>query len=105
MVHHLALFLAAYCQCVLAFSPGPGAEPLLWVGRTPGTIVSPVGNDGFGWDAIFIPENKSKPLGAMPLEEKNRISYRARALAQFIEHCRENEGEIADEIMDRAADW
>ena len=27
---------SAYCQCVLGFSPGPGAEPRLWVGRTDG---------------------------------------------------------------------
>ena len=38
--------------------------------------------------AIFIPDGHDVPFGAMPLAEKNRISHRAQALQQFIEHCR-----------------
>ena len=87
-----------YCECVLAFSAGPGAEPILWTGRCNGTIVSPRGTGGFGWDSIFIPEGEQGPFGEMPLEEKNEISHRARALEQFVEHFRSNEEAIFDAI-------
>ena len=92
---------SAYCQCVLAFSAGPGAEPLLWVGKTHGTIVQPSGDAGFGWDACFVPDGKGMPFGAMQLAEKNEISHRARALAQFVEHVRQNETAVLSEMRDR----
>ena len=37
------------------------------------------GNFGFGYDPIFIPENKKISFGQMSLEEKNKIAHRARA--------------------------
>ena len=92
----------AYCQCILAFSAGPGAEPILWTGRCNGTIVSPRGSGGFGWDSIFIPEGKGTPFGEMPLDEKNMISHRSRALEQFVEFFRSNEEAIFDAIDDAA---
>ena len=57
---------SAYCQCVLAFSAGPGAEPLLWVGKTHGTIVQPSGDAGFGWDACFVPDGKGMAFADLP---------------------------------------
>lgn len=94
----------AYCQCILAFSAGPGAEPIMWTGKCRGTIVSPRGSGGFGWDAIFIPEGKETPFGEMSLDEKNTISHRARALEQFVEYCRNNEDAIFDAIDAASAD-
>ena len=38
------------------------------------------GNFGFGYDPIFIPENKNISFGQMSLEEKNKIAHRARAV-------------------------
>jgi inosine triphosphate pyrophosphatase len=46
---------AAWAQCSIAFSPGPGAEPCVFSGRTDGTVVSSYneslndGLGGFGW--------------------------------------------------------
>ena len=59
---------SAFCQCTLAFSAGPGAEPLLFVGRTDGQIVEPLGKGGFGWDAIFVPDgfDVTRPLRPAP---------------------------------------
>jgi inosine triphosphate pyrophosphatase len=94
---------SAYCECVLGFSTGPGAEPELFVGRTHGTIVEPRGEGGFGWDSIFIPEETGLCFGAIPLAEKNRISHRARALHKFVRHCRENEASIVAAMGDYAA--
>lgn len=43
------------------------------------------GNDGFGYDPIFEPENCGKTFAEMNLEEKNKVSHRARAIAKMIE--------------------
>ena len=42
------------------------------------------GNFGFGYDPIFIPENKNVSFGQMSLEEKNKIAHRARAVYKLI---------------------
>lgn len=42
---------------------------------------APRGEGGFGYDPIF--ETGEKTLAEIPLEEKSRISHRARALAAF----------------------
>ena len=38
------------------------------------------GEGGFGYDALFIPEGHNATFAALPTEEKNAISHRARAL-------------------------
>lgn len=39
------------------------------------------GEHGFGFDPVFIPQDKERSFGQMPAAQKNRISHRARALA------------------------
>ena len=52
---------------------------------------SPRGKEGFGYDPIF--EVEGWTMAEMPIEEKNRISHRARALSAFGEWWR-RESEI-----------
>ena len=40
----------------------------------------PLGFFGFHYDPIFIPEGSKKTFGEMSIEEKNKISHRARAI-------------------------
>ena len=51
-------------------------------GTVEGTIATqPSGQGGFGYDPIFIPKGFEKTFAEMDLDEKNRISHRARAVA------------------------
>lgn len=50
-----------------------------------GKIVSPIGENGFGWDNIFMPETHDKTFGQMTIQEKNEISMRRNALNKLKE--------------------
>lgn len=42
----------------------------------------PQGSQGFGYDPVFVVHELKKTLAQMPLEEKNQISHRGRALVK-----------------------
>jgi len=59
-------------------------------GRVEGTILeSPRGTGGFGYDPLFVPRGMRKTYAELPVEEKNRLSHRALAVARAIEVLRE----------------
>ena len=41
------------------------------------------GQQGFGYDPLFVPLNADKTFAEMNLSEKNKIAHRARALEKF----------------------
>lgn len=54
------------------------------VGEVKGVIATEeAGERGFGYDSLFIPEGYDKTFAQLPAEVKNRISHRARALAEL----------------------
>jgi XTP/dITP diphosphohydrolase len=54
-------------------------------GVVEGTIRhQPAGNSGFGYDPIFQPDGYDITFAEMSLEEKNKISHRARAVEKLI---------------------
>jgi len=67
------------CDIVIVF---PDGKKILEVGKWYGNIASEErGNNGFGYDVIFIPdEYPDKTSAELEPEEKNKISHRARAL-------------------------
>jgi XTP/dITP diphosphohydrolase len=44
---------------------------------------APQGTQGFGYDPVFYLPDRQKTMAEIPLEEKNRISHRARALEKI----------------------
>lgn len=51
-----------------------------------GTITTPKGNFGFGWDPIFIPKGANKTFAEMEtIEEKNTFSMRYKAMKKLLE--------------------
>ena len=56
-------------------------ESIFFKGVVRGKISSePRGRYGFHYDPIFIPKGSEKTFGEMSIEEKNKISHRARAI-------------------------
>jgi XTP/dITP diphosphohydrolase len=55
-------------------------EEFLFEGIVKGEISDTIkGDDGFGYDPVFIPEGFDMSFAEMSLDEKNKISHRARA--------------------------
>lgn len=44
------------------------------------------GKSGFGYDPVFIPENKDKTFAEMSISEKNICSHRGIALGKLVKH-------------------
>lgn len=80
---------SAYAQTIVAFSPGPGHDPVMFEGRTMGKIVMPRGELAFGWDPIFEPdEGQGLTYAEMSKAAKDAISHRSRAftsIRQYLE--------------------
>lgn len=68
-------------RTVVAYADSEGVET--FEGSVGGTIVSPRGEGGFGFDPIF--EYDGRTFAEMGVEEKNAISHRGRALEAFAE--------------------
>jgi XTP/dITP diphosphohydrolase len=51
-------------------------------------IIEKRGKDGFGYDPVFLPDGFDLSFAEMSLEEKNKISHRARAVQKLIDHLR-----------------
>lgn len=70
----------AYFSCVIALVHPDGREVTV-EGRLEGSIAQETqGDQGFGYDPIFFLPDRGCTLAEIPLEEKNKISHRGRAL-------------------------
>lgn len=68
----------AVAQCLVAIYDGQ--ELLIGKGEVTGTVSDRLrGDNGFGWDVLFVPEGHDRTYAEMTAEEKNAISHRRRA--------------------------
>lgn len=62
-------------------------EEHLFEGKVEGKISeAKQGEEGFGYDPIFIPENRTRSFAQMSMEEKGAISHRGRAVKKLVEY-------------------
>lgn len=54
-------------------------------------LAEKTGNLGFGYDPIFMPDGFKKSFAEMEMDEKNKISHRARAVRKLVNFLAENE--------------
>lgn len=72
---------AAMCTyCIIM----KGKNPLIVEGKVMGTIVEPRGQNGFGWDAVFLPNGFETTYAEMTTEVKNSMSERRIALTELL---------------------
>ncbi|MFQ6398655.1 RdgB/HAM1 family non-canonical purine NTP pyrophosphatase [Nocardia sp. KC 131] len=63
----------------------PGGGETVVRGEWPGAIgLEPVGDGGFGYDPLFVPEGGDGTAAQLTPEAKNAVSHRGRALAQLL---------------------
>ncbi len=64
-------------------------EEFLFEGISEGRITEEKrGEEGFGYDPVFVPEGYEKTFAEMTLGEKNKISHRARAFERLVDFLR-----------------
>ncbi len=65
-----------------------GGETIIVTGVSPGSVLcEPMGRGGFGYDPIFSPDGK-RSFAEMPLEDKNVISHRGRAIGLLMKELK-----------------
>lgn len=77
---------SARFRCAIALANFKKDEILVFEGTEEGKIAcSPSGNNGFGYDPIFISSTFNRPYAELTEEEKNQVSHRSRALRKLID--------------------
>ena len=75
----------AHFTCALSLAWPNDGQAEAFEGRVDGTLVwPPRGDQGFGYDPMFVPFSYEQTFGEMDPDEKHRISHRARAFAKLV---------------------
>lgn len=74
----------AQAKTIIGYSNSSG-EINFFEGTLRGQIVSPCGENGFGWDEIFMPSGHDKTFAQMKPHEKNEISMRRNSVNKLKE--------------------
>jgi XTP/dITP diphosphohydrolase len=65
--------------CALA-AVAPDGREIVVDGRLEGTVaMAPSGEEGFGYDPLFVPDGEADTLGVLGSQRKDELSHRARA--------------------------
>lgn len=75
-----AKFVSTICLII------PGLNPRFYRGEIQGLILEEArGKQGFGYDPLFFIPEINKTMAQLTLEEKNKISHRAKAIEKLLE--------------------
>ena len=75
----------AQFRTVIAYIDAAGNETL-FEGKVEGKIIdTPTGVQGFGYDPIFVPDGYVKTFAELPMEVKNSMSHRGRAIQKLVD--------------------
>lgn len=77
----------ATAKCIVGLSKEDGSVEF-FEGTIDGEIVKPRGDNGFGWDPIFLPTGWDKTFAEMTQEEKNEISMRKIAFQKLSDYLK-----------------
>jgi XTP/dITP diphosphohydrolase len=77
---------SAHYYCVIALVRHPrNPQPIIAEGEWHGEVLrAPRGSGGFGYDPLFLDPLLGRTGAELPIEEKNRVSHRAKALALLV---------------------
>ncbi len=79
---------SAHFTCVLVLAY-PNGKTYSFEGRVNGKIVPPQkGENGFGFDPVFMPDGYTQTFATLGEKTKNKISHRARAMEAFIQEIK-----------------
>jgi XTP/dITP diphosphohydrolase len=84
--------------CVIALVDPATGEERTFEGRCTGTMApAPRGTGGFGYDPIFVPDDRDdgRTMAELGQAEKDAISHRGRAARALLEHLRSARAEAA----------
>jgi XTP/dITP diphosphohydrolase len=80
--------LGAAFECAVALVSTSGE--VVVHGRMPGRLIrAPRGDNGFGYDPIFVPEGYELTSAELPSAQKDAISHRGQALRAIVPHVAE----------------
>lgn len=80
---------AEFRAAIALYNPQSGRTEV-FTGRAEGKIVEPCGNEGFGYDPLFLPKGNEKTWGE-DSEYKNKVSHRKKALEKLRDYIKEVE--------------
>lgn len=73
----------ATIKCAIAYYDG--RKSIVAQSEVRGTVAPTRGQNGFGFDKVFVPVGQTKTYGEMTPDEKDAISHRALAVKKLIE--------------------
>jgi len=79
---------ARFISCITCLFPN--GDIIRSKGVMEGKILSaPRGENGFGYDPVFMADGRNKSNAELSLQEKNEISHRGKALREFVKQLEE----------------
>lgn len=75
----------------LAIGFHDGGKPRLFIGESKGVIAREIrGDNGFGWDRVFIPDGYNQTFAEMDPSVKDSMSHRGKALSKLNDFLKNN---------------